>query len=139
MLILDKSVFSNPTPSYRIKGDKVKFSQPKTPLYVLRGWRSGGARRGHAKRWSIIWGRRCIPTPKAMLFLAEAASTSDAVCLITYVQQLKREVLAWEKQVDIYREAQRILERQRYVTNKINFKYVLYACSKMELIECKCV
>lgn len=45
----------------------------------------------------------------------EAASTSDAVSLITYVQQLKREVLAWEKQVDIYREAQRILERQRYV------------------------
>ncbi|XP_052742503.1 dynein heavy chain, cytoplasmic isoform X1 [Bicyclus anynana] len=44
----------------------------------------------------------------------EAASTSDAVCLITYVQQLKREVLAWEKQVDIYREAQRILERQRF-------------------------
>lgn len=44
---------------------------------------------------------------------AEAASTSDAVSLITYVQQLKREVLAWEKQVDIYREAQRILERQR--------------------------
>ncbi|KOB77825.1 Dynein heavy chain [Operophtera brumata] len=27
---------------------------------------------------------------------------------------LKREVLAWEKQVDIYREAQRILERQRF-------------------------
>ncbi|KAF9794670.1 hypothetical protein SFRURICE_019548 [Spodoptera frugiperda] len=45
----------------------------------------------------------------------EAASTSDAVSLITYVQQLKREVLAWEKQVDIYREAQRILERQRQV------------------------
>ncbi|XP_035447293.1 dynein heavy chain, cytoplasmic isoform X4 [Spodoptera frugiperda] len=44
----------------------------------------------------------------------EAASTSDAVSLITYVQQLKREVLAWEKQVDIYREAQRILERQRF-------------------------
>lgn len=48
--------------------------------------------------------------------IAEAASTSDAVSLITYVQQLKREVLAWEKQVDIYREAQRILERQRYFT-----------------------
>ncbi|XP_077296363.1 dynein heavy chain, cytoplasmic isoform X2 [Arctopsyche grandis] len=44
----------------------------------------------------------------------EAASTSDAVGLITYVQQLKREVLAWEKQVDTYREAQRILERQRF-------------------------
>lgn len=46
--------------------------------------------------------------------LTEAASTSDAVSLITYVQQLKREVLAWEKQVDTYREAQRILERQRF-------------------------
>ncbi|XP_013140288.1 PREDICTED: dynein heavy chain, cytoplasmic [Papilio polytes] len=44
----------------------------------------------------------------------EAASTSDAVSLITYVQQLKREVLAWEKQVDTYKEAQRILERQRF-------------------------
>lgn len=48
-----------------------------------------------------------------MCHFTEAASTSDAVSLITYVQQLKREVLAWEKQVDIYREAQRILERQR--------------------------
>lgn len=52
------------------------------------------------------------------IWLTEAASTSDAVCLITYVQQLKREVLAWEKQVDVYREAQRILERQRYVSSK---------------------
>lgn len=48
-----------------------------------------------------------------ILISTEAASTSDAVSLITYVQQLKREVLAWEKQVDVYREAQRILERQR--------------------------
>ncbi|GBP31564.1 Dynein heavy chain, cytoplasmic [Eumeta japonica] len=51
-----------------------------------------------------------VPT----ITFAEAASTSDAVSLITYVQQLKREVLAWEKQVDTYREAQRILERQRF-------------------------
>ncbi|XP_076178666.1 dynein heavy chain, cytoplasmic isoform X5 [Ptiloglossa arizonensis] len=44
----------------------------------------------------------------------EAASTSDAVGLITYVQFLKRKMKAWEKQVDIYREGQRILERQRF-------------------------
>ena len=44
----------------------------------------------------------------------EAASTSDAVSFITYVQSLKRKMKAWEKQVDIYREGQRILERQRF-------------------------
>ncbi|KAJ8935144.1 hypothetical protein NQ314_012962 [Rhamnusium bicolor] len=44
----------------------------------------------------------------------EAASTSDAVSFITYVQQLKRNMKAWEKQVEIYREGQRILERQRF-------------------------
>ncbi|XP_038118676.1 dynein heavy chain, cytoplasmic isoform X2 [Culex quinquefasciatus] len=44
----------------------------------------------------------------------EAASTSDAVCFITYVQSLKKEMLVWDKQVEVYREAQRILERQRF-------------------------
>ncbi|XP_017775192.1 PREDICTED: dynein heavy chain, cytoplasmic isoform X3 [Nicrophorus vespilloides] len=44
----------------------------------------------------------------------EAASTSDAVGFITYVQSLKRNMKAWEKQVEIYREGQRILERQRF-------------------------
>lgn len=44
----------------------------------------------------------------------EAASTSDAVCFITYVQSLKRNMTAWEKQVEVYREGQRILERQRF-------------------------
>ncbi|CAH0551344.1 unnamed protein product [Brassicogethes aeneus] len=44
----------------------------------------------------------------------EAASTSDAVTFITYVQQLKRNMKAWEKQVEVYREGQRILERQRF-------------------------
>lgn len=44
----------------------------------------------------------------------EAASTSDAVSFITYVQSLKKEMKAWDKQVDMYREAQRILERQRF-------------------------
>ncbi|XP_050295050.1 dynein heavy chain, cytoplasmic isoform X2 [Anthonomus grandis grandis] len=44
----------------------------------------------------------------------EAASTSDAVTFITYVQQLKRNMKQWEKQVEIYREGQKILERQRF-------------------------
>ncbi|XP_034944602.1 dynein heavy chain, cytoplasmic isoform X1 [Chelonus insularis] len=44
----------------------------------------------------------------------EAASTTDAVGFITYVQSLKRKMKAWEKQVDVYREGQRILERQRF-------------------------
>lgn len=44
----------------------------------------------------------------------EAASTSDAVTFITYVQSLKRNMKTWEKQVEIYREGQRILERQRF-------------------------
>ncbi|GJQ76160.1 hypothetical protein Trydic_g1905 [Trypoxylus dichotomus] len=44
----------------------------------------------------------------------EAASTSDAVSFITYVQSLKRNMKKWEKQVEVYREGQRILERQRF-------------------------
>ncbi|XP_021916205.1 dynein heavy chain, cytoplasmic isoform X6 [Zootermopsis nevadensis] len=44
----------------------------------------------------------------------EAASTSDAVTFITYVQSLKRKMKSWEKQVEVYREGQRILERQRF-------------------------
>ena len=44
----------------------------------------------------------------------EAASTSDAVNFITYVQSLKRKMKNWEKQVNTYREGQRILERQRF-------------------------
>ncbi|XP_043279701.1 dynein heavy chain, cytoplasmic isoform X3 [Venturia canescens] len=44
----------------------------------------------------------------------EAASTTDAVGFITYVQSLKRKMKAWEKQVEVYREGQRILERQRF-------------------------
>lgn len=44
----------------------------------------------------------------------EAASTSDAVTFITYVQSLKKQMKAWEKQVELYRESQRILERQRF-------------------------
>ncbi|KAG0726862.1 Dynein heavy chain, cytoplasmic [Chionoecetes opilio] len=44
----------------------------------------------------------------------DAASTSDAVTLITYVQTLKRKMKSWEKHVDMYKEGQRILERQRF-------------------------
>ncbi|XP_050421392.1 dynein heavy chain, cytoplasmic isoform X3 [Adelges cooleyi] len=44
----------------------------------------------------------------------EAASTSDAVSFITYVQSLKRSMKAWEKQVDLYKKGQKILERQRF-------------------------
>ena len=44
----------------------------------------------------------------------DAASTSDAVSFITYVQGLKRKMRGWEKQVETYREGQRILERQRF-------------------------
>lgn len=44
----------------------------------------------------------------------DAASTSDAVSFITYVQALKRNLKIWENQVEIYREGQKILERQRF-------------------------
>ncbi|KAF5301350.1 hypothetical protein FQA39_LY10748 [Lamprigera yunnana] len=44
----------------------------------------------------------------------EAASTSDAVSFITYVQSLKRSMKTWEKHVETYKEGQRILERQRF-------------------------
>ena len=44
----------------------------------------------------------------------EPATTSDAVALITAVQQLKRKIRQWEKQVESYRECERLLERQRF-------------------------
>ncbi|RUS77140.1 hypothetical protein EGW08_015096 [Elysia chlorotica] len=44
----------------------------------------------------------------------DTANTSEAVGLITHVQALKRKVKAWEKQVETYKEGQRILERQRF-------------------------
>lgn len=44
----------------------------------------------------------------------EVATTAEAVTFITYVQGLKRRVKAWERNVDIYRDGQKILERQRY-------------------------
>lgn len=44
----------------------------------------------------------------------DAATTSEAVGLITYVQGLKRQMKQWEQQVDQFKEGQRILERQRF-------------------------
>ncbi len=46
--------------------------------------------------------------------IVEVLSTSEAVSVITYVQELKRKLKDWEKKVDCFGEAQRILERQRY-------------------------
>ena len=44
----------------------------------------------------------------------DSSSTSDAVELITYVQSLKRKMANWGKQVEMYIDGQRILERQRF-------------------------
>lgn len=44
----------------------------------------------------------------------DTANTKDAVVFITYVQSLKGKMRAWEKQVQTYKEGQRILERQRF-------------------------
>lgn len=47
----------------------------------------------------------------------DTANTKDAVVFITYVQSLKSKMKVWEKQVQTYKEGQRILERQRYQFN----------------------
>ncbi|OXA50597.1 Dynein heavy chain, cytoplasmic [Folsomia candida] len=44
----------------------------------------------------------------------ETSSTSEAVGLITYVQNLKKKMLEWEEKVGVYKEGQRMLERQRF-------------------------
>ncbi|XP_022254853.1 dynein heavy chain, cytoplasmic-like [Limulus polyphemus] len=44
----------------------------------------------------------------------DTATTSDAVSFITYVQSLKRKMKSWEQHVELYKEGQRILERQRF-------------------------
>lgn len=44
----------------------------------------------------------------------ETANTAEAVTFITYVQSLKRKMKNWEKEVEMYKEGQRILERQRF-------------------------
>jgi dynein heavy chain 1 len=44
----------------------------------------------------------------------DTANTKEAVTFITYVQSLKNKTRQWEKQVETYKESQRILERQRF-------------------------
>ena len=44
----------------------------------------------------------------------DAATTSEAVGFITYVQGLKRSALEWGEKVEAFREGQRLLERQRF-------------------------
>lgn len=44
----------------------------------------------------------------------DTANTKEAVTFITYVQTLKTKFRQWEKQVELYKEGQRILERQRF-------------------------
>ncbi|CAG8591249.1 25222_t:CDS:2, partial [Racocetra persica] len=44
----------------------------------------------------------------------ESNNTSEAVALITFVQELKRKVNKWSLDVEIFREGQKTLERQRY-------------------------
>ncbi|XP_065449670.1 cytoplasmic dynein 1 heavy chain 1-like isoform X1 [Chrysemys picta bellii] len=46
--------------------------------------------------------------------LVDTASTSDAVTFSTYVQSLKRKIKQFEKQVELYRNGQRLLEKQRF-------------------------
>ncbi len=59
----------------------------------------------------------------------EVVSTSEAVSVITYVQALKRKLKDWEKKVDCFGEAQRILERQRYHFPS-NWLYTDYICGE---------
>lgn len=44
----------------------------------------------------------------------EASSTAQAVSFITVVQQCKRKVEAWAPEIDLFRQAQTLLTRQRY-------------------------
>ncbi|XP_056446392.1 cytoplasmic dynein 1 heavy chain 1 [Gadus chalcogrammus] len=44
----------------------------------------------------------------------DTASTSDAVTFITFVQTLKRKIKQFEKNVDLFRNGQRLLEKQRF-------------------------
>eukprot|EP00112_Aurelia_sp_Birch-Aquarium-sp1_P023013 Seg670.8 transcript_id=Seg670.8/GoldUCD/mRNA.D3Y31 product="Cytoplasmic dynein 1 heavy chain 1" protein_id=Seg670.8/GoldUCD/D3Y31 len=44
----------------------------------------------------------------------EVATTGEAVSFITDVQTLKRKIKNWERQVETYRDGQKILEKQRF-------------------------
>lgn len=48
------------------------------------------------------------------LHSVDSHSTGEAVTFITFVQDLKRKVAKWENDVDLFRQGQKTLERQRY-------------------------
>ncbi|KAI8361054.1 dynein heavy chain [Mortierella sp. GBAus27b] len=48
------------------------------------------------------------------LHSVEGNSTGEAVTFITFVQDLKRKVAKWEHDVELFRQGQKTLERQRY-------------------------
>lgn len=63
----------------------------------------------------------------------ETSSTSEAVSVITYVQTLKRKLKDWERKVDQYGNAQKILERQRYQFPS-NWLYTDYIQGKLKYL-----
>ncbi|KAF9586482.1 hypothetical protein BGW38_004001 [Lunasporangiospora selenospora] len=48
------------------------------------------------------------------LHSVDSHSTGEAVTFITFVQDLKRKVAKWENDVELFRQGQKTLERQRY-------------------------
>ncbi|KAF9922924.1 hypothetical protein FBU30_006961 [Linnemannia zychae] len=48
------------------------------------------------------------------LHSVDSHSTGEAVTFITFVQDLKRKVTKWENDVDLFRQGQKTLERQRF-------------------------
>ncbi|KAF9161045.1 hypothetical protein DFQ26_004928 [Actinomortierella ambigua] len=48
------------------------------------------------------------------LHSVDSNATGEAVTFITFVQDLKRKVAKWEHDVELYRQGQKTLERQRY-------------------------
>ncbi|KAF9287595.1 hypothetical protein BGZ68_001583 [Mortierella alpina] len=48
------------------------------------------------------------------LHSVDSNSTGEAVTFITFVQDLKRKVAKWENDVELFRQGQKTLERQRY-------------------------
>ena len=46
--------------------------------------------------------------------MVDAATTSEAVGFITLMQELKRKMRTWDKQVEVFRAGEKILDRQRF-------------------------
>ena len=44
----------------------------------------------------------------------DASSTSEAVQFITLLQELKRQLKGWERQIEVFGSGQKMLERSRY-------------------------